>query len=245
MLFPRPTQTRRRCRRQPTFQLGQGSAGPDGGHGGGQPEPGRGGVVHVVGGHGVHPPFGGQEGQRVVARRVQRIPVIPQFDGHVVAPEGVDQPPQLSGGRPRSRFHQRGGHRPLPTTGQNQPMVTRPRRQRLEREDRSTLLPALQVGFGQHTGQPGIPFGVAGQHDQMGPGRIRLTGPRAGWGQRHLAPKNGGQPECPGRLGKPHRPVEPVVIGQGQCGQAEPVGLGHQFLGVAAAIEEAEVGVDM
>ena len=54
-------------------------------------------------------------------------------------------------------------------------------------------------------------------------------------------PENRGQIKGPGRLGEPNDPVEPVVVGQRQCFQAEPIGFFGQLLGVAGTIEEAEV----
>ena len=49
-------QAGRRGRRQPALELGQGAARPHGGERGGEAEPGRRGVVHVVGRHGVDTP---------------------------------------------------------------------------------------------------------------------------------------------------------------------------------------------
>ncbi len=84
---------------------------------------GRGGVVDVVGGHDVDPGAHGQRGQRVVAGRVERVAVVPQLDGHVLAAEHLDQPSQLAarGGRPLG--HQRRRHRPLAAPGEHLPVV--------------------------------------------------------------------------------------------------------------------------
>ena len=93
---------RRRCsaspRRQAVADEGshpsrstEGPPGPYRGQCGGQGEPGRGGVVHVVGGHRGHPPLGGQQGQGVVAGGVDRVAVVPQLDGQVVGAEPSDQ----------------------------------------------------------------------------------------------------------------------------------------------------------
>ncbi len=246
-LLARPPQAGRRGRGEPTLQLGQRPAGPDGGQGGGQAEPGRRGVVHVVGGHRVDPPLGGQQGQGVVARRVERVPVVPQLDRHIGPPERLDQSAHLPGGRPWPGLHQRGGHRPFPASGEHQPVVPRRLRQGVEGEDGSPLLPALEVGLGQDGRQPGITLGIPGQHDEVGPARVGLTGTGPGRGQGHLGPEDRRQPTGPGRLGEPHHPVEAVMVGQSQRGQPQPMGFGHQLLGVTAAVQKAEarVGVQL
>ena len=77
---------------QPAVDLVEAAPGPHRGQRGGQPAARRRGVVHVVGGDHVDARRAGQLGQGVVAGRVERVAVVPQLDGHVVAPEGVDQP---------------------------------------------------------------------------------------------------------------------------------------------------------
>ena len=113
-------------RRQPAVDLVEAAAGPHRGQGGGQPAAGRGGVVDVVGGHHVDARPDGQLGQGVVAGRVERVAVVPQLDGHVLPPEGVDQPGQLPLGGRRPPLDQRPGHRPLAAAGEHQPVVPGP-----------------------------------------------------------------------------------------------------------------------
>ena len=240
-------QAGRRGRGQPALQLGQRAARPHRGERGGEPEAGRRGVVHVVGRHGVDAPLDGEAGQRVVARRVERVPVVPQLQRDVGAPERVDQAPHLPGGRPGPGLHQRGGDRPLPAAAQHQPVVPRGAGQRVEGEDGLALLPARQVRVGQHGREPRVAVGVPGQQHEVRAGRVGLAGARAGRRQRHLGAEDRGQPAHPRRLGEAHHAVEAVMVRQRQRGQPEPVRLGHQLLGVAAAVEEAEprVGVQL
>ena len=169
--------------------------------------------------------------------------MVPQLDRHVGAPETFDQARQLLGGRPWPRLHQRGGDRPLPTPGEHQPMAVRRRGQRVEGEDGPSLLPAFQVGVGQHGRQTGIALGVARQHNEMGSAGIGPAGARPGRGECHLCPEDRRQVAHSRRLGKTDHTVETVMIGQGQRGQPEPGGLGHQLLGVAAAVKETEARV--
>ena len=239
-LLGRAAQAGRRGRRQPALELGQGTARPHGGERGGEPEPVRRGVVHVVGGHGVDVPLDGEMRQRVVAGGVERVPVVPQLERHVDAPERVDEAPHLPGGRPGPGIHQRGGDRPLAAAAQHQPVAARGAGQRVEGEDRPPLLAALEVRVGQHRRESRVAVGVAGEHDEVRPGGVGLAGTRARRCERHLGAEDRRQPVRPRRLGEADHPVETVVVRQRQRGQPEPVRLGHQLLGVAAAVEEAE-----
>ena len=86
----------------------------------------------------------------------------------------------------------------------------------------------------------GVAVGVTGEHDEVGAGWVGLAGAQPGRRQRHLAAEDGRQRNRARGLGEAHHAVEAVVVGQGQRIQPEPVRLGHELLGVAAAVEEAE-----
>ena len=58
-------------------------------------------------------------------------------------------------------------------------------------------------------------------------------------------PYTAGRPASPGSLGKPDRPVEPVMIGYRQCLITQLDCPFHQILGVGRPIEKGEVGVAM
>ena len=60
------------------------------------------GVVGVGGGDDVDAGPDGELGEGVVAVRVERVAVVAQLDGHVVAPEGGDQRVELPGGGRRA-----------------------------------------------------------------------------------------------------------------------------------------------
>ncbi len=106
--------------------------------------------MHVVGGHGVDAPLHGEARQRVVARRIERVPVVPELERDAVAAERVDEAPDFSGGRPGPGLHQRGGDRPFAATTEHQPVPARGARQCVEGEDGLALLPAGEVRVGQH-----------------------------------------------------------------------------------------------
>jgi hypothetical protein len=62
-------------------------------------------------------------------------------------------------------------------------------------------------------------------------------------GQCELGPEDRFQLVLPGGLGEADHTIEPVVIGDRQRIEPEPVGLLGQLLGLARAVEEAEIGV--
>jgi hypothetical protein len=94
------------------------------------------------------------------------------------------------------------------------------------------LLPA-KVRRGERPGQAP----VAGQAAGAGPAGAGRAGP--GSARR--------RPRCAANLlggfGDAHHPVEAVVVGQREGADAHPGGLLGQFLRVAGAVEDAEVGV--
>ena len=233
-------------RGEPPFEIGEGPPGPHRGQRGGQREPGRRGVVHVVGGHRGHSPLGGQQGQGVVAGGVDGIAVVPQLDGQVVAAEPPDQVVERLGRGGRAPGGEGGGQGPLAASGEDLPVPVVMIGQRVEGDDRLPLLSPGQMGLGDDPAEAGVALGIPGQHDQVGavgvghPG-TDMADARPGDGE--LGAEDGGQTEGPGRLGEADHTVEAVVVGQGQCGQTEPDGCGSQLLGVAGPVEEGEVGV--
>jgi hypothetical protein len=227
---------------QPSVELVEAAPGPHRGEGRGERPLGRRRVVGVGGGDGVDAEAQGDLGEGVVAGRVERVPVVPQLDGDVVAAEGLGQPDQL-GGRGAGPVGLEGGrHRPLATTREHQPVALVGGRgvgaaqcgQLGERFARSPLLPP-QLGLAHGPGEQGVAARVTGDDDEVGLPRAR---PRIGIADRHrrapegeLGPEDGGHPELTSGLGEAHDAVEPVVVGEGQGLQAEPGRLLHQHLG--------------
>ena len=79
----------------------------------------------------------------------------------------------------------------------------------------------------------------------MLPGWIVVSGARHVMSQRQLRPEHRRHPEFPCRLGKSDDAVEAVVIGDGQCSQIQPLGLGDHLLRHRRAVEEAVGAVRM
>ncbi len=181
---------------EPALQLGQRPPGPDGGQGGGQAEPGRRGVVHVVGGHRRPPPTRRPAAASASLRAVSSgSPWSHSSTATLAPPERLHQPADLAGGRPGPRLHQRGGHRPLAASGEHQPVVPRRRGQVVEGEDGAPLLAALQVGLGQDGRQPA--------RSPRGPGPARPGGSRSGRAHRCAARPGARVTSVPKTVGRP------------------------------------------
>ena len=228
---------------QPAVELVEAAAGPHRGHGGGQRTAGRGGVVGVGGGDDVDAGADGELGERVVAVRVERVAVVAQLDGHVVASEGGHQRVELPGRRRGAVALEGRGHRALAAAGEHEPVVAVDLLPRDVLVDRLALLGPRQLGGADGGGQPGVALRVAGQHEQMAALRVGHAVLGLGEPERQLRAEHGGHAHGPSRLGEAHHAVEAVVVGDGQRLQPEPGRLLGQLLGVAGPVEEAEGGV--
>ena len=102
-----------------------------------------------------------------------------------------------------------------------------------------SLLPAGHVGCGDGAGQAAVAFRAAGQHQQVLPCRVGDAGAGDVGFQRELRTEHRGQAVLAGGLGEADHAVEAVVIGQGQCLQIQPGGLGDHLLGHRRPVEEA------
>jgi hypothetical protein len=240
---------------QPTVQVIQAGAGADGGEHTGQPVP-RGRVVVRRGScHDRQAGFAGQLAQRGVAFLGQRLAGVGQLDGDVVAAEPLDQLGEGGPGRVEREGAEparleRGPHRSLAAAGEHQPPPGALAGELVPVIDRPALRLTAQMRAADHPAQRRVPAWVAGQHQQMPPGRIRHT--RAGrdrppgLGLRQLdidaqlRADDGGQPRLPRGGREPHHPGQPVVIGDRQPGQPEPHGFLDQLLRSAGPIQEGE-----
>ncbi len=137
---------------------------------------GRCGVVDVVGRHALHAFPVGELGERIVAGGVERVAVVPELHQHPVAPERLDQPPQLTTGRGRTVGHQRRRDRTL-AAAREHPGVTGQRRGHIfEGELRRTLLPG-EVADAERPRQSCVPVGPVGDGQQVravGVGGVRV-----------------------------------------------------------------------
>ena len=234
---------RARCRREPAVHLVQRAAGPYRGQRRCQRAAIGRGVVHVVGPHHVEAVVHGQLDKRVVAGGVQRVSVVPHLHDDVLPPEGLHQHGQLTGRRRRPFGGEDGGDGSLAAPGEDQPVTAVEAGQGLDGRLRPALLPARQLRLADGAAQKGIAVRVAGEHDQVTALRVgdAVLGP--GQPQGELGAEDRPQPHRLGRLREADHAVHPVVVGEGQGGQAQAGRLLGQLLGVRGTVEEAEVGM--
>jgi hypothetical protein len=191
---------------------------------------------------------------------VERVAVVPQLHEDAVAPEGLDEAVERPPGGQGAVRRQGLGHGALAAAREHEPRVVgralgrvevdgRPRvvGQAGQRGPGRALLPR-QLGPADGPGQAGVADGPLGQDDEVLAGRVgqpvgRLERRLTGRDERELGAEHRGQADLAGRLGEAHHAVEPVVVGQGQAGEAEAGGLLGQVLGVAGPVEEREVRV--
>ena len=228
---------------QPAVHVGQAAPGPDRRDRGAQPAVRRGGVVHVVAGHGGETGVGGEPGQRVVAGRVGRSALVDQLDQHLVAAE--------PGGQPVQRLGRGGGpvevegraDRTLAAAGEDEPVAVGLLGQLVQVVERPALLVPAQLGLGDRRGQPVVALHSRGEHQQMLALRVGHPVLRLGQAEGQLGAVDRAQRVRGRRLGEPGRGVEAVVVGDGQRVQAQPDRLLDQLLRVVHPVEEAEVAV--
>ena len=247
-------------RRQPAVDLVQAAACPQRGQRRGQPLAVHRVVVHVAGGDERQVGAGGQLGEGLVAHRVARQPVVPQFDGHIGGTEVGGEPLQRPAGCGHTPVRQGPRHRPLAAAGEDQPVVTGARPAEGDEVlvvDPGRILGPCQLALADGPRQQRVAAGIAGQHQQVHafgvghPGALPVppaapSGLRRGGrlrGQGELGTEDGREPEGPGRLGEAHHAVEAVVIADGQRLEPQPDRLGGQLLGMGGPVQEGEVGV--
>ncbi len=162
---------------------------------------------------------------------------------HRVGAEQRDQPVQSGARGVDPAGVQRPAQHALAAAGEHRPPAVRGGRDPLQVVDRAALLPAGQVCGGHGRGQPGVAVEVPGQHHQVLALRVGDAVLRPGQPEAELGAEHRRQPVRLGRLGEPDDPVEAIVVGQRQRGQAEAGGGLGQLLRAGGAVEEAEVGV--
>jgi len=164
----------------------------------------------------------------VVAHRVERIAVIPQLDEHVVATARSDHllHHPFRGGRAVAmhRASDRTAHR----TREHPPAVTGELRQSIDAKDRLVLAPG-ELAVTDRRRQMPVPAGVAGQDDDVTLVAFQLCAEHRGHGERT------------GRLRETHDAIQPVAIGEGECGQRQSRRLLDELFGMRCTLQEGKV----
>ena len=224
---------RERSRGQPTVDLVERAAGTHRGERGRERTARGRGVVHVVGRDHLDTGLQRDLRERVVAVPVERIAVIPQLHEHAVAAERVDQLAQRPLGRGGTVALQRGGHAPLATTREHEPVVVlaggdvagevhgRPRRvgEVRERRARRALL-ARELRLADRLGQPRVPDRALREHDQMLTRRIGHPVRELLRAERQLGAEDGREIDRAGGFGEADHAVEAVVVGDAPAPRA-------------------------
>ena len=213
------------------------------------------GVVDVVGGDDVDPGGGGNHRQLVVAVAVDGIAVVPELHEHAIATERGDELVERAACGGGTVAHERRRDRALATAGEHEPRVVPGTRSGIEvhagaggaREPRDrgaggALLPR-ELRLADRPGEAGVSGRPLGQDHEVLTLRIGDPVRRALDPQRQLGAEHRGQPVLAGGEREADRPVEAVVVGDGQGGEPEPGGFDRQLLRVARAVEKGEIGV--
>ena len=164
--------------------------------------------------------------------------MVPQLDEHVGPPEITHHARKFMPGSHRPIGHQRSRHRALAARGEHRPVIAGALPAEFDkpfvRDPGRPLLPR-QLAFADRSTKQGVATGIAGEDDEVAPGRVGRTGTferTTRLGQGEFGSEDRGQTNRSGRLGEPHHTVEAVVVGEGKGFQTESGGLFGQLLGV-------------
>ena len=151
----------------------------------------RQGVVDDVRRDDAEVPAHGEGGKGVVARRVERVVVVEQLDDDALGAEPLDEPVELPRRRDRTGLHERGRHGPLATARQDEEVASRELGQSVDVVARATLLATGEITLADGAGETGVALRVAGENDQVGPGRVGGPGTRRPPGRPGYRPDPG------------------------------------------------------
>ena len=173
-------------------------------------------------------------GQGVVAGRVERIALIPQFDHHTVTSEDVDEITKFTSRRARAMVGERARHDSIVRTGEDPPM-TAPFRSQIGDRAAWLVLRSVQLRQTDGTSETRVSRRTIGEHDELS---FTFGVLHDEFGAEHRR-----QADIACRFGESHDAVQPIAIGESQSGEIESIGFGHQFIGVGCPVQEREVGV--
>ena len=237
----------KRCRRQPSVEFVETATGPDRRERRRELPTVRGCVMHVVGGNHFGAGAHRELSHCVVARPVEWVAVIPEFDEDPVPAERGHQLFQDVLRSTGSVSHQRRRHHPFPTPRGREPRTARLPRGRQELFDAQLrrALRAAQLCRADRAGQRRVPGRTLRQDQHVFAGRLGTPARRPLDTQGEFRAEHRRQAEWARGFGEPHHAVQPVVIGHGQPRQPQPMRFLGQLLRMARAIEKREVRVAM
>ncbi len=152
-----------------------------------------------------------------------------ELDHDVVEAEPRRQGVQRLRGRPRSAGGERTAYGALAAAGQHDPVAAAALGELVEVVDGPPLLVTAQVRLRHRPGQTVVALDATGEDQQVAALGVGYAVLRAGETQGQLGAVDRRQRVHRRRLGQHRRPVEPVVVGQGQAGETQPDRLGDQL----------------
>jgi hypothetical protein len=175
---------------------------------------------------------------------------VDQLDGDVVPAEALDELGERATCRVQPVGVHRAAHRALATAGEDETMAAGSGGKFVDVVHRTAFRAAAQVRSADRPGQRRITDRVAGQHEQVGTGRVGHTdargdvafGSRAGERdvERELGTEPGRESVRLGCLGESDDAVQAVMIGERQTLETQPDRLFGQLFRRGRAVEEAE-----
>ncbi len=210
------------------------------------------GVVHVVAREHRESALNSERGKQIVLARVERAALVDQLDVHGIPAEQRDQSIELGCRRLRPARGQRAPHRAFAAPRQYRPVSVGLRGQLVEVVQRAPLLGTLQLPVRDGGREPVVSLFAAREDEQVRARGIGFSTPRRARGsvemtERELGAKDGLHLQGLGGFGEAHDAVEPVVVGDREGVQAEPLGLFGELFGRGGPVEERErrVGVQL
>ena len=136
-------------------------------------------------------PAHGESSEGVVARRVERLIVVEKLDDDVLGAEPVNEPIELPGRHDGTGLHERCWHCSFAAARQDEQVAPSQLGQPVEVVARPAFLTTGEIALADGTGKTGVALRVAGENDQVGPGRVRSAGTRAAAGATALLVRSG------------------------------------------------------
>ena len=190
--------------------------------------------MDVVGCHTLHVETRCHFDQSIVARAVQGITVIPQFDCDTITTERRDESLQFAH-RCCGSVIDEGRWDGASTASRENPPCTRCDVGQIFQCADGFTLGSSELSRAEHARQTRISLRTIGQNDQMSR-RLSVS-------EGDLRSEDGGQAEWSRSLGEADHSVQTVVIGQSEGTQSESMGFMHEILRVRGAVEKRKVRV--
>ena len=212
-LFSVAAQVRERGRAEPALHLFEAAPGTDRREHARARKVTRRGVVHVVGRDDGDVGTHRELGQRVVARHVVGLAVVPDLYREVLAPEALDELGETTPRGARAFVEERACKGSLATSRQHQPLL-RCISDLIQREARRALFAPLEVREREHARESRVSLGRAREQHEVLTRGVRDPDAIVPCVEGDFRSKDAREPEGARRFGESHDAVEAVVIAE-------------------------------